>query len=157
MEIKLKTNLFYIFIFTDFDQSVEELKEWLDSLNAEYLQINQYSSYYTWKITFSPSSDILKEADSFGTYRANWKNEKCSQAANLIENMNFLQKRMIWILCRGPRYTKNEARLVFLNILFLLITFNNFLVNSPNFLLKCRIHIQERKFVCQNHLIFVLI
>ncbi|KAL5290214.1 hypothetical protein ACFFRR_009883 [Megaselia abdita] len=91
------------------DNFDEDLNQWFDLLNSQYLQMNQYSSQYTWDLTVNPSSDILRKANLFGTYRANWKNEKCSQAANYIWKMNILQKRMIWILCRGPRYTSNEA------------------------------------------------
>ncbi|XP_055918093.1 angiotensin-converting enzyme-like [Eupeodes corollae] len=99
---------------TDFKElnkiSTASFTEWLQQVNVEYLALNQLSSSFAWDLIVDPNSMVYDEASQLGKHRSKWQIQRCTEAVEInVDNITDIQKRMIWILCRGPRYTEYQG------------------------------------------------
>lgn len=88
----------------------ETIDEWFDQVNLQYLQLNRYSAYYMWELSTNPTTKINDEASLFGGIRSRWITRRCNEATSMMPDMTRIQKRMVKILCRGPKYTNYQGR-----------------------------------------------
>ncbi|XP_073984797.1 angiotensin-converting enzyme-like [Rhodnius prolixus] len=87
--------------------------DWLMEMNNDLAIMNKESSEITWANLIGEQniSDISLELAE----RSNrWRNAKCNEASENIKRWQLSAKeaRMIWLLCRGPKYTPHQARLL---------------------------------------------
>lgn len=80
-------------------------------MNNDLAIMNKESSEITWANLIGEQniSDISLELAE----RSNrWRNAKCNEASENIKRWQLSAKeaRMIWLLCRGPKYTPHQAR-----------------------------------------------
>lgn len=86
------------------------MNDWLQQVNDQYLVLNQLSASFAWDLIVDPNSHIYDEASELGKHRSKWQIQRCAEAQDLPnDSMTEAQKRMIWILCRGPKYTEYQG------------------------------------------------
>ncbi|XP_055846747.1 angiotensin-converting enzyme-like [Episyrphus balteatus] len=90
--------------------SSTNFNDWLQEVNIQYLALNQLSASFAWDLIIDPNSHVYDEASQLGKHRSKWQHQRCTEAEEMtVDNMTDVQKRMVWLLCRGPRYTEYQG------------------------------------------------
>ncbi|XP_046592933.1 angiotensin-converting enzyme-like [Neodiprion lecontei] len=85
----------------------------LKQMNDELLVLNRAIAILEWQSATSPSSQVSGLNAGMSRFKTTWRNTWCSRMKNLGKESNglgFSEKRMIRLLCRGPKYTPYQAR-----------------------------------------------
>lgn len=91
--------------------SLESIDDWFDTVNVQYESLLRYSSYVEWELLVNPSDDLVDKGYVLNAIKLKWRNLRCSESEQVLEkNVNNIQKRMIYLLCRGPKFTDYEAK-----------------------------------------------
>lgn len=85
----------------------EEFSPWFAALDDELHQFNKLSSNLAWTMSTEKTNDSLIDIGvKVGVIKTIWKNVACN---NNIQAYKESEKRMMYLLCRGPKYSGNEA------------------------------------------------
>ncbi|XP_055378319.1 angiotensin-converting enzyme-like protein Ace3 [Condylostylus longicornis] len=103
-------------ILCDFDASgyndriaTKSVEDWLIKVNEQYYTLSHYAAVYTWEIGVNGNKDLQNEATELGKIRLHWKNQRCDESEDILDDLTDNQRRMVWMLCRGPKYNNDEV------------------------------------------------
>ncbi|KAK4884900.1 hypothetical protein RN001_001171 [Aquatica leii] len=88
----------------------DKVEHWLRELDMDLREFNKLAASLTWKLATTPDDSTAEHAMELGVARNKWKNQVCASRVRkywLKPN----QKRMLNLLCRGPRFTEELSRL----------------------------------------------
>lgn len=90
----------------------DNIDAWFDKVNAELLHLNNIASKATWTFTVNSEADVGSIAQEYYPKKIAWQQQTCDKMAVLQERnlLNDTQKRMKYLLCRGPAFTLEETR-----------------------------------------------
>ncbi|XP_068083692.1 angiotensin-converting enzyme [Anabrus simplex] len=94
----------------------EEVTQLLRVLDSQLRVVNSVTADITWRITTRRGPDVHLDtlATKLGEARSNWLNKWCSRVPRFlgdhVTNLDPLQARQFYLLCRGPHFTKWQAR-----------------------------------------------
>lgn len=93
--------------------SIDSISDWFDTINVQYENLLRYSSYIEWELIVNPSDDLIEKGLELSIIKSNWRNLRCSEGDLIIQSqkdVNESQKRMLYLLCRGPKFTEYQTR-----------------------------------------------
>ncbi|XP_014245652.1 angiotensin-converting enzyme-like [Cimex lectularius] len=85
-----------------------ETNDWFDEMNSDLSYLNRIASNITWRGLLGLETDGVISAEEV---RTRWRNAKCEEVAQL-NNLSRTQSRMAYLLCRGPKYTVHQSKLL---------------------------------------------
>ncbi|KAK5648668.1 hypothetical protein RI129_003560 [Pyrocoelia pectoralis] len=86
-----------------------DVNNWLAEVNMDLSEFNSLAASLTWKLATTPDETTSEQAMELGVVRNKWKNRVCDSRVRkywLTPN----QKRMMYLLCRGPRFSEEISR-----------------------------------------------
>ncbi|KAF5290987.1 hypothetical protein FQA39_LY14518 [Lamprigera yunnana] len=86
------------------------VEEWLRELDTDLSEFNTLAASLTWKLATTPDADTAEHAMELSVARNKWKNQVCDSHVRKYW-LKPDQKRMLYLLCRGPRFTEELSRL----------------------------------------------
>ncbi|BES97405.1 Angiotensin-converting enzyme [Nesidiocoris tenuis] len=85
------------------------ISKWFDEMNKELGKIRQVSSEKSWNSMIG-AEDTGPPAQNIVAVKTQWREDRCKEALSIPNDlMTTSQKRMVYLLCRGPRYTPQTA------------------------------------------------
>ncbi|XP_031327356.1 angiotensin-converting enzyme-like [Photinus pyralis] len=82
---------------------------WLREVNMDLSDFNSVAASLTWKLATAPDETTSNRAMELGVVRNKWKNKVCDSRVRkywLAPNAS----RMMYLLCRGPRFSEELSR-----------------------------------------------
>lgn len=106
-----KLNTYNEFAFADIVLELYQRKmdSWLDEIDLDLSKFNSLSAILTWKLSTTPDEITSQQAMELGAIRNEWKNKVCDSNVRTYW-LKPDQKRKLYLLCRGPRFTKQLSR-----------------------------------------------
>lgn len=92
--------MFYCLVKYQYD-----VEKWLNDIDSELSQFNSLAAHLNWKLSTQPDEKTAEKSRQLGKVRNTWKNKVCDSAIQekwLTEE----QRRKIYLLCRGPRFSE---------------------------------------------------
>lgn len=83
--------------------------EWFQLVNAQLQILNHYTADVAWKLTVNPSPEMETNGNRLASVKTKWHSLRCEEG-NHLTNLNETEARMIYLLCRGPKFDESEAR-----------------------------------------------
>lgn len=92
--------------------SLNSIDDWFDTINVQYESLLRYSSYIEWELLVNPKDGLADKGMDLNAIRLKWRNLRCSESEQVLsdKNVNDIQKRMIYLMCRGPKFTQYQAK-----------------------------------------------
>lgn len=92
-------------------QYQKELWNWLDEINKNLEIFNTLSAQFTWDLAVGKGGNEIAKAIELFKVKNEWKNKVCSLSIN-VRYLTNQQNRMLYLLCRGPRYSSQLSTYV---------------------------------------------
>lgn len=80
-------------------------EKWLGEVDHALSEFNSLAAQLMWKLSTNPDIKTMEQARQLGKVRNIWKNKVCDSHVD-YELISAEQKRKIYLLCRGPRYSE---------------------------------------------------
>lgn len=83
-------------------------------LNREYREMNEVSAALTWSSMVGEgdgNGDGEELMESHTEWHNNWCNDLMGRKVD-FDSLTSSQKRQVYLLCRGPKYTPSQSRYV---------------------------------------------
>lgn len=97
----IKTSLEIKIILVEYQYDVEK---WLKNVDSDLSQFNSLAAHLTWKLSTFPDEKTSQQAKQLGKVRNRWKNNVCESSIR-HEWITPEQRRKIYLMCRGPKFT----------------------------------------------------
>lgn len=107
--MKIKHFIFLLLIKTSLSQDINKLFE---DVNKEYGKFNALAASLSWDSFVNPDQDLQSEAAKYQKELIIWQQRTCGKLIALSSRglLNRTQSRQSYLLCRGPKFTYEEAR-----------------------------------------------
>ncbi|XP_063697981.1 angiotensin-converting enzyme-like [Culicoides brevitarsis] len=91
----------------------DDIDDWFDRLNEQHRLLSQIIAAIAWELSINPSDHLNSDGVELTTIKSQWRNLRCDEA-NFISTkfhseLTRDQFRMIYLLCRGPKFTNYQA------------------------------------------------
>ncbi|KAJ6636732.1 Angiotensin-converting enzyme [Pseudolycoriella hygida] len=94
-------------------QNADSYQErWCQKVNDELLTINRYTAFYAWELSLNATPKLSHDSVEFNKVKCKWLNSRCSEAAQLPENVDETFNRMMDLLCRSPKFSEMETEVI---------------------------------------------
>lgn len=93
------------------------MEDWLNEVDVDLSKFNSLSALLTWKLSTVPDEITSQQAMELGVARNKWKNKVCDSKVRKYW-LKPDQKRKLYLLCRGPRFTEELSRLIIFTYTF---------------------------------------
>lgn len=88
----------------------EDVDEWLNKVDNDLLEFNQICTKLTWDMmVYGADENAKTKTKAIAQARLAWKNKICDVHFN-SELLTDEQKRKLYLLCRGPKFTEASAK-----------------------------------------------
>lgn len=90
-----------------------DLNELFEAANKATLKFNQAGAEIAWESSINPGNpELPTKAANYQKKRIKWQQNACDKLVALNNGLllNNTQKRQTYLLCRGPKFTFDEAR-----------------------------------------------
>lgn len=91
----------------------ENLNDLFQIINEKTGKFNAIAADIAWESSTNPGNPDLKEKSvKYQRNRIKWQQKMCDKLGTLHNSqlLNNTQRRQAYLLCRGPKFTFNEAR-----------------------------------------------
>lgn len=96
---------------------LEEKEVLFVQLNREYREMNEESAALTWSSMVGEGGDGEELMESHTEWHNNWCNDLMGRKVD-FDTLTSSQKRQVYLLCRGPKYTPSQSRFVAMSPLY---------------------------------------
>lgn len=99
-----------IFFVNGNEDQVDYLSNLIDQMNEELLELNKISATLEWKSATNFSSDIMLSKSKYYMLRSAWKLKWCNFFIDYKGIQEIIEEKIVYYLCRGAKYTPEEAQ-----------------------------------------------
>ncbi|KAG6447266.1 hypothetical protein O3G_MSEX004840 [Manduca sexta] len=111
----MKTLHLILILFTFKTYLCSDINELFETINKDYDELNAIGANIAWDSSVDPDNPELEtRSEKYQRNLLAWQRRTCDRLAALDKSqlLNNTQRRQMYLLCKGPKFTNKEARLL---------------------------------------------